>query len=263
LQELIAGSGVWMAFDLRSSERVDHDNEDEVSVEEPTIEEKREWHWMWEERFEFSGVLRVRVGLNHGAKVTRRNEEGEKEEMELVIEKEKVMMYDDSGMSALTDSQLEAAAHFLINCRRKRQGSMGKVLIMAPPSRPVEAISIALFTLSLPSTSVAITAHDNNSSDITERHSTSYLSEIRFLPGILGLGSREINVADDDDHHDTQLLGDNSKSTLIQLALWHLHDLPMPAISDFNDDGGLKAEWRGALSLDGIKRLENLVVSQQ
>lgn len=272
---------MWIAFDSTSgcagpADDNDDDDDDDEDDRDLTSEERKERDWMWdsEGKFGFSGVIRVRVGRRHGDCLRRGNfikrdkdgntetkdaaEEGE--EIELVIGKEQAKAYDDSGISALTNLQLEAAASFLVTHRRKKNGS-GKVLITVPPSRSVEALSIALFALALPSTS---------STSPYYPHSPSYLSRLRFLPGILELEqSQDVDVVDitgpesGSDGPTDQIRDSNPRYTLIQLALWHLHDLTIPVAGyDQDSGGGLKLEWRGALSLDGVERLENLVSSR-
>ncbi|KAJ3556825.1 hypothetical protein NP233_g11894 [Leucocoprinus birnbaumii] len=265
LQEVVVGSRVYIAFDLTTgSDGGGFDDEDGRGDrgENLTLEERKERGWLWDSDGEqdFSGVIRVRVGRKHGdvqrrARVfgKRRGAETEKEELEMTIGFEQSQSHDDSGISALTDLQLGAAASFLVDHRRTGNGS-GKVLLMVPPSRPVEALSIALFALSLPSTS----------SD--QPDSPSYLSQLRFLPGIMDLEqSQDVDVGDianpepsSDDHSDREI---NLRYTLIQLALWHLHDLPVPT-SSIDETTGLKLEWRGALSFEGVERLESLVLSR-
>lgn len=253
LQEFITGSGVWIAF---NAEFGSGDHDDDESIDGLTEEEKKDRDWMWEERLGFTGVIRVLLCRSHGeCQKEVKGQEGE-EELQLTIGREQVKAYDDVGISVLTDSQLENAAAFLIESRRRREGN-GKVLISVPPSRPVEALSVALFTLSLPSTS-------SLSSSPSPHPSPSYLSQLRFLPGILELEqSQEIDIDvafDDSESVEFARVKGHPKYTLIQLALWHIHDLP-PAHPD-EEHGGLKSEWRGALSLDGIEKLESLVASR-
>ncbi|KAF9444367.1 hypothetical protein P691DRAFT_807496 [Macrolepiota fuliginosa MF-IS2] len=251
LQEFIVGSGVWIA--LNSGDDGD-DIEDEL-VDVLTDEEKKDRDWMWQEIFGYTGVIRVRMGRNHGeCQVVKTGDD--KEELWLVIGQEEAKSYDDIGISTLADSQFESAAAFLIEHLR-RNGGKGKILITVPPSRPVEAISIALFALSLPSTlSPSLILH----------HAPSYLSQLRFLPGIVELEqSQEVDIdidiaTDDSKLVDVAEIEGRPEYTLIQLALWHIHDLPPAELDD--ERGGLKVEWRGALSLDGIDRLENLTASR-
>ncbi|KAF9441992.1 hypothetical protein P691DRAFT_779606 [Macrolepiota fuliginosa MF-IS2] len=73
----------------------------------------------------------------------------------------------------VNETEFESAATFFIN--RRRDGGRAKILIIVPPSRPVEAISIALSALPLPSTS---------SPSLILHHPPYYLSQLRFLPGI-------------------------------------------------------------------------------
>ncbi|KAF9441990.1 hypothetical protein P691DRAFT_811524 [Macrolepiota fuliginosa MF-IS2] len=117
----------------------------------PSIQVMKDWDWMWQDIFGFTGVVRVRVRMNHGeCRVTKNGDN--KEELGLVIGQEEAKSYDDIGISTLTDSQFESATAFLVDHRR-RNGGKGKILTTVPPWRLVEAISIALFALSLPSTS--------------------------------------------------------------------------------------------------------------
>jgi len=240
LQEFIPGSRVWIAFDLRYST--------DGLTDALTPEEKKEHNWMWEEELGFTGVIRVQIGKDHGR---CRNPAGEREELELIIGKEDIKTFDDLGISVLTHDQLNKAATFTIENCRKWDGK-GKLLITVPPSRPVDALSIALFVLSLPSTAASYSP--------SSRQPPSYLSQMRLLPGILELKrSRELENRDpaiDADFGEFGRTRTCPNYTPMQLALWHIHDL-----TSIDESAGLKQEWRGALSLDGIERLEKLVVS--
>ncbi|XP_006460588.1 hypothetical protein AGABI2DRAFT_117530 [Agaricus bisporus var. bisporus H97] len=211
-----------------------HGDDDDDELTDNSVEDDiRDQDWMWDEKLDFSGVIRVRISKHPGG-LSRRcvlREGGTRREvLELAMGKEETLHCDDIGMSALSDSQLEDAADFLDQCRRKA-GNAGKVLIIPPPSRPTEALSIALFALSLPS-----------KSSLWSSSTPSHLSQLSYPPGIL------------------ELIQENHGFPLIQLALWHIHDLPLGI--KLGEQDGLKSEWRGALSFDGIQRLESLSASK-